>query len=304
MRDIGIYKFNGWEEDPTKVTKETIFKPIYTKNVLEFSEELRAQFVEQCDLSSYKAYDLENAEILNILRDKWYIVYVPYLLPYGNINHYFNGFTYQQIGNVYFEYYKEYTGLLILWSPDKSFGSEKWLHSYEYYMRWVYSSPVVEILTSEEIESISWPKYKESELPNNPNYIGEINDEMKNELSSKLYTYLEEKGKNIEGFYAHDDITYCGTYDDVVLFYGYDPTFVTATFDSHVYYERIDDRVLVYSNSKNERIYAYKDGKVYTLKEAYDEGIINYESICKIPDTVYTYYEKALLNDSYNVHWI
>lgn len=47
-------------------------------------------------------------------------------------------------------------------------------------------------------------------------------------------------------------------------------------------YETIEDREIIYRRS-SDCLFAYKDGVVYTLTEAYENGIISYEAICKIP---------------------
>ena len=110
-------------------------------------------------------------------------------------------------------------------------------------------------------------------MPEDPNNIGTISQHILNQIEETLLSIPSYSNRYYNG------ISYRGTYDNVIV--------VAANFSDGFdlvrdTYETIEDREIIYRRS-SDCLFAYKDGVVYTLTEAYENGIISYEAICKIP---------------------
>lgn len=260
LRSIGYYLFDGWDKEFDYVTEDIEVKPIYTKNVLDVDQELRDKFIDDVGESYLSRFDLDSLEFLAEF-DGIYVCYMN-----ANNGYLYNGYRYGNIefpnGETYYiEIYGKLRSCVYLWLPEDKIPQDQ-------------TSPILSIdtavkyydlITKEQFLSIPLPILET--MPEDPNNIGTIDEETISQFKIDFgNTELTDK-----------EIEYRGTYNDVIImgvrWYG-----VWDTYQ----YDIIEDIKIAYREG-NFKLYAYVDGTVYTLQEAYEKELLNYETIKKIP---------------------
>ena len=271
IMDVGYYKFIGWDKEFNNITEDTTIKSVYKKNTLEFDEDLKAKCIE--DFKGLQGIIItDNPELLCVYGDIYVVCFERTERSAGYI---YNGYqifavpdeSYECDKRTYFVHYKQYERYIWAWSPVEGAISVPCQTNKE--ITSLDGLLLDNVLTIEQVKGIPWPQLEE--MPEDPNNIGIISEETIKEFGVALENYGIK--------WSEEYYTYYGTYEGVIIIgvdfsggFGFKPTISDI----------IESREIIYVNSR-ERLFTYKDGVVYNLKEAYDNGIISYEAICKIP---------------------
>lgn len=293
-----FYYFVGWDKDYKNVKNNLDIHSVYTYGVVEDTTGLLEEFLKvnlniiECeplkiiDENHIIVYIYKNrADVERELKEK-NIEYSSFFVTFGSI--YYDNI----IDDIYIVY--DYTlasgkyGYIACLSKSGE--------------RVIPGSLAYCGLTQDELlTEIPWPIVKETNPIEYRQSMDKI-DIAKDEYDLMVETIKNYNNNNLEGYEIDGTISnsktysvsgdydetiingniasskYVGTFEDFILL---ELNLQHATYDVKLLYEVIGDRIII--ENVDNRLLLYKDGKCYTLTEAYNSGLISLETIYSIP---------------------
>lgn len=172
----------------------------------------------------------------------------------------------------------------------------------------VVDEDILNTITDDEVEGIFYDsnftkEYKNNQINESTTFFIKIREEENNEkfkyegLSLETYNqiirdYVKNYHRDLYLGIYDDDIRitrYLGIFDGAVIASYYDPYNYgydgDGYFFNYIWYEEIENVRLYYDNTNLYKV--WKDGKFYTIKEAFTNKILTYESIIEISKILY-----------------